>query len=175
VDFKARSPFRLVRTGEVLARVVSKQEGEIGFNVRGEAIPFSKVEVSSFKPGTNTGFTDDALVALRDGHFELKGDVLTVHEVLEVAGDVDYRTGHVDFSGDVVIHGEVKQGFQVKAKGSVFCARVIDATCWNARDLVTQQASWAGAAACAWRQRHRPPIENCLVEAQGPSGCIWAA
>jgi hypothetical protein len=179
VDFKARSPFRLVRTGEVLARVVPKQEGEIGFNVRGEAIPFSKVEVSSFKPGANTGFTDDALVALRDGHFELKSDVLTVHEVLEVAGDVDYCTGHVDFSGDVVIHGEVKQGFQVKAKGSVFCARVIDATLVECQgDLVTQQGilgRGSGSVRVGGSVTARF-IENCLVEAQGAirvrTGCL---
>jgi uncharacterized protein (DUF342 family) len=179
VDFKARSPFRLVRTGDVLARRVPEQEGEIGFNVRGEAIPFGKVEVSTLEPGANTGFTDEALVALRDGHFELRGDTLTVHEVLDVNGDVDYRTGHVDFPGDVIIHGEVKQGFRVKAEGSVFCARVIDATLLECQgDLVTQQGilgRGSGSVRVGGSLTARF-IENCLVEAQGEirvrTGCL---
>lgn len=179
VDFKSWSPFRLVRAGQVLARLVPKQEGELGFNVRGEAIPFGQSEVVELKPGPNTGFADDALVALRDGHFELRGDILTVHEVLEVAGNVDYRTGHLDFPGDVVIHGEVKQGFQVKAGGSVFCARVIDATEFSCRgDLVTQQGilgRGSGNVRVGGSVTARF-IENCLVEAQGAirvrTGCL---
>jgi uncharacterized protein (DUF342 family) len=179
VDFKSWSPFRVVRVGEVLARQVPKQDGELGFNVHGQAIPFAKTTVTELKPGANTGFTDDALVALRDGHFELRGDTITVHEVLEVTDDVDYRTGHLDFPGDVVIRGEVKRGFRVKAGGSVFCARVIDATQVDCRgDLVTQQGilgRGSGSVRVGGSVTSRF-IENCLVEAQGAirvrTGCL---
>ena len=37
----------------------------------------------------------------------------------EISGDVDYSTGHIEFSGSVVIEGSVKPLFRVKATGSV--------------------------------------------------------
>ena len=179
VDFKSWSPFRLVREGDVVARLVPGQEGELGFNVRGEAIPYAKTEVAELKPGPNTGWADNALVALRDGHFHLHGDTLVVKEVLEVAGDVDYQTGHIDFPGDVVIRGEVKNGFQLKAGGSVHCARLIDATVFSCQgDLVTQQGilgRGSGSVRVGGSVTTRF-IENCVVEAQGAirvrTGCL---
>ena len=38
-----------------------------------------------------------------------------VDEVLGVATDVDYHSGNIDFPGDVIIQGDVKDGFAVKA------------------------------------------------------------
>ena len=44
---------------------------------------------------------------------------INVFPVYEVNGDVDYKTGNIDFVGTVVIRGNVLTGFKVKASGDI--------------------------------------------------------
>lgn len=46
-------------------------------------------------------------------------DKINVFPVYEVNGDVDYRTGNIDFVGTVVIRGNVLTGFRVRASGDI--------------------------------------------------------
>src|SRR5690606_27653982 len=39
--------------------------------------------------------------------------------VYEVSGDLDMKTGNIDFVGNVVIRGNVPNGFEIKAKGDI--------------------------------------------------------
>lgn len=63
-----------------------------------------------------------------------------MNEVLEIDDDVDYKTGHINFPGDVIIRGEVKDGFKVHSRGSIFCAKTLDASeVISGKDLIVQQ------------------------------------
>jgi uncharacterized protein (DUF342 family) len=141
VDFHELSPFTLVKKGEVLATLAPKQNGAMGMTVKGTAVAFRKEIVPSPKPGKNTLLLRDGeLVAACDGRFQSSSASLWVEEVLEVKGDVDYHVGNIDFPGDVVIQGEVRDGFTVKAGKSLLCSRSIEGchvTCGG--DLVTSQ------------------------------------
>jgi uncharacterized protein (DUF342 family) len=140
IDFRELSPFILVKKGEVLATLTPKQNGAMGTNVRGTAVAFHKEAAPSPKPGKNTLWQEGSLVAACDGRFQGTIASLWVEEVLDVKGDVDYHFGNIDFPGDVVIQGEVKDGFVVKAGKSLLCNRSIEACqveCGG--DLVTQQ------------------------------------
>jgi uncharacterized protein (DUF342 family) len=53
---------------------------------------------------------------------------MSVNETLEIAGNVDYSTGHIAFSGDVIIRGAVCDGFRVAAGKSIFVKQTMDAT-----------------------------------------------
>ena len=44
---------------------------------------------------------------------------INVFPVYEVNGDVDYNTGNIDFVGTIVIRGNVRSGFKVKADGDI--------------------------------------------------------
>lgn len=179
VDYRAISPFRLVKKGEVLARLIPKQDGELGSTILGQALPFKKGTAAYPKPGENTEWSAEVVLAGCDGRFMLQADSFWVNQVLEVIGDIDYETGNIDFPGDVIIRGEVKQGFKVRSGGSLYCEEVIDVTevrCQN--DLVTKQGIIgrktgmvkAGGGVTA------KFIENCFVEAKGPvriqTGCL---
>ena len=44
---------------------------------------------------------------------------ISIHQVYELKGDVNFDIGNINFSGNVVIHGNVESGFKVEAEGDV--------------------------------------------------------
>jgi uncharacterized protein (DUF342 family) len=140
VDFRDVSAFTLVRKGDLLATLMPKQDGVMGRTVRGAAAAFKKDVVPSPKPGKNTQWQEGSVTAACDGRFQSTLDGFWVDEVLEIKGDIDYHVGNIDFPGDVVIQGEVRDGFVVKAGRSLLCLGSLEACqvdCGG--DLVTRQ------------------------------------
>ena len=179
VDFKAISPFRFVKKGDILARITPRIEGVAGIDVTGAVVAYGKSSVQFRKPGKNTQVEGGVVVAACDGKFAADDASFWVSEVLEIKGDVDYSTGHIDFAGDVIIQGQIKQGFKVKAGGSITCAKLIDASeisCGG--DLETGQGilgRMQGTVKVGGLIRTKF-IENCYVEAGGDvfvsTGCL---
>ncbi len=179
VDFKSISPFVFVKKGDTLARVTPRIEGVSGVDVTGAVVPCGKASVEPAKPGKNTLVTSDLVLAACDGRFMYRDGSFWVSEVLEVPGDVDFSTGHIDFPGDVIIKGQIKQGFKVTAGGSLYCAKLIDASeivCGG--DLETGQGilgRMQGTVKVGGTVRAKF-IENCYLEAGGnvvvATGCL---
>jgi hypothetical protein len=179
VDYKAQSPFQLVRKGNVLARIFEKREGVLGMNVKGAAVRYGRKIVKNPRLGKNTQVLGNMVLAACDGCFTFSPDSLSIAEVLSIPGDVDYSTGHIDFPGDVMVAGEIKNGFKLKAGGSLFCNRVIDATeviCGG--DLITNQGILGRGSGIvkAGGGISARFIENCFVEAKKTisvsTGCL---
>lgn len=170
VDFKEVSPFVLVKAGQLLAKRLPKKAGKMGSSVRGEAISHGIAKVTLLKPWQNTRFEDDCVVAGCDGRFECGPDSFRVNEVLEISGNIDYRTGHIDFPGDVLIRGEIKDGFKVHSGGSVYCAQTMDASeVISKKDLIVKRGIIGrnkGRISVEGRVEARF-IENCYLEAKG--------
>jgi uncharacterized protein (DUF342 family) len=140
VDFKELALFTLVRKGEVLASLQPKRDGAMGMSVLGKAVAFGREQTSFPRAGKNTELQNGAVVAKCDGRFQLDTDSFWVEEVLDIAGDVDLKVGNIDFPGDVVIRGEIRDGFTVKAGKSILCTGCIGAARVECKgDLVTQQ------------------------------------
>src|SRR5690606_12910229 len=75
-----------------------------------------------FKPGKNVVLDEERtrLYAVTDGMVTFTdNEKVNVFPVYEVNGDVDYRSGNIDFVGNVVVRGNVISGFRVKAEGDV--------------------------------------------------------
>lgn len=73
----------------------------------------------TFPKGPNTKVNPDnpdQLIAIRNGYvFYNEEDLITVKELLNVRGDVNLSTGNIFFVGDLVVHGAIKSGLDVKA------------------------------------------------------------
>ncbi|TVR57616.1 MAG: DUF342 domain-containing protein [Spirochaetaceae bacterium] len=171
VDHRAISPFVMVKAEQVLARVVPKTPGEPGTTVYGKQVPFGKHDVSFPRPGANTKWRNDTVVAACDGRLVVTTGSFDVENVLEIGGDVDYHTGHIEFAGDILIHGEIKDGFRVKSDGSIQCMSPIYASeirCTGdllaAHGIIGRQAGNLTVGGCA----NVRFIENCVVRADGP-------
>lgn len=170
VDFKEVSPFVLVKTGHLLAKRLPKKTGKMGSTVRGEAIAHQTTETAVLEPGQHTRFEDDCVVAECDGRFERGPDSFWVNEVLDISGNIDYRTGHVDFPGDVLIRGEIKDGFKIHSGGSVYCAQTMDASeVISKKDLIVERGIIGrnkGRVSVEGRVKAKF-VENCYLEAKG--------
>jgi uncharacterized protein (DUF342 family) len=139
VDHKNKSPYIMVKKGEALAKMVPEAPGEAGRNIAGEILTAGAKDVVSFRPGDNLNEKEAVLYAACHGRFEIREKVMSVNETLEIAGNVDYSTGHVAFPGDVIIHGAVCDGFRVAAGKSIFVKQTMDASQILSRgDLVVE-------------------------------------
>ena len=128
VDWKAVSPFIVVKKGELLARRVPEQAGSDGWDVYGNAIEFAKISPRLLQPGKNVESRPEGFFAQREGCFKIDERSFWVDEILVLDTGVSYATGHIDFAGDVQITGDIASGFHIHAQGGVHSTRVIDAS-----------------------------------------------
>jgi len=55
------------------------------------------------------------LLADTNGYVFYHEGLITVKQLLNVRGDVDFRTGNIFFVGDIAVHGNVRAGFDIQA------------------------------------------------------------
>jgi uncharacterized protein (DUF342 family) len=123
IDFKETAFGLNVPCGALLARLRPATQGRAGFTVRGEGLPAFSGQEAVLKAGANVEVIEAeeewVYKAAVDGRVSHHRDTLQVHETLHLAADVDYSTGNIDFSGDVLVSGSVLAGFAVRAGGSI--------------------------------------------------------
>jgi len=170
IDYREISPFVLVEKGDVLARIVPKVPGTLGETVTGKSVPFKTEKIKIVKPGKNVILDKGYARASCNGRFIVTEEGFFVSEVLEIQGDVDYHTGNIDFPGDVIIYGTVKDGFKVKSGGSVYCQRTLDASEVICRGDLIVNHGIIGKKKGVVKVNGKITakfIENCYVEAGG--------
>lgn len=170
MDYRADSPFIIVKKGDVLARDKPALQGRPGYDVTGQQIPCSLKQVPSIVAGTNVRVDPPDYLAAIDGRLEWDDRQFQVNPVLEIQDDVDYRTGHIDFPGDVVLHGVVRDRFHVRAGRSVLCTKTLDASDVTCGGDLFARSGIIGRHQAAIRVKgsvRTKYVENCHVEAVG--------
>jgi uncharacterized protein (DUF342 family) len=112
IDYKEMSPFIIVHANQLLARAVAPVPGELGYNVRGEAIPYGKKDIVKLLPGNNTFISHGSAYAKISGRLVQEKSYFHVVDFLELE-EVGYATGHIQFPGHVLIRKGVLEGFRV--------------------------------------------------------------
>lgn len=133
-DTEARIDFREVRhlpsakIGDVLAIKIPAEPGRPGIAVTDEVLLPPPGKDCSILVGKNVEMAPDGLsaYAAASGEVSVVDGRVEVERVHRVQGDVDYSIGNIDFSGTVIIHGTIKNGFKVKAEGAVVVGGNID-------------------------------------------------
>jgi uncharacterized protein (DUF342 family) len=170
VDFKEKSPFTLVNRGQVLAKKMPGRPGELGYNVFGSSLAYHTKKNPEILAGANVRPENDVYIAACDGRFQFKGSKFWVDELLFIDTDVDYKTGHIVFPGDILIKGMVKDGFKINGGKSIVCQSTLDASevvCKG--DLLVQNGiigKMEGTVRVGGGIKAKF-IENCTVEANG--------
>lgn len=113
-----------VEIGEVLAIKKEPQEGKAGTNLFGESIIPTPPEDTQILIGDGVKLIKNETVAVATiaGRPVLEGrqnKILKVLPVYTVPGDVDINVGNISFKGDIIIYGNVLEGFQVVAGGNI--------------------------------------------------------
>ena len=128
IDYKKISPFVLVRKDALIGKLVQGKEGRDGFNVLGDTLEHRVKKIMMLKPGKNIREENGRLYSSCDGRFEQQNSEFYVNEVLQISKDVDYSTGNINFPGDVMIGGNILDGFKLVSGGSIFTMKTLDAS-----------------------------------------------
>lgn len=116
MDFTVREAVPFVEEGILLAEKILPVHGKEGVSVLGEAIQTPEPLDPPLLAGHGTRISEDGLrvYATDNGqpHVDHLGTV-TVNPEYVVTGDVDFKTGNIDFKGNIVVKGRVRQGFSV--------------------------------------------------------------
>lgn len=124
VDYKNLGLVRTVHKGDIIADITLPTEGEPGTDVRGKTIRQVIGKKAAYSIGTNTELTEDGtqIVALIDGNINFKNNAFAIDNVVTIAGDVDASVGNINFVGDVVVKGEVMEGFKISSNANIIVA-----------------------------------------------------
>ncbi|WP_158084381.1 DUF342 domain-containing protein [Marispirochaeta aestuarii] len=127
VDFREARPFVVVRKGEALGRYLPPGPGTPGITVTGRILEPGIKKRIPFEPGENTFREGDYIRAAISGRFVLQRLRFSVSEVLELGG-VDFHSGNIRYPGDVILRGEICDGFSLSCGGDLHSAVPLDAT-----------------------------------------------
>jgi len=138
IDFKDRGSIPQVKEGDLLAEKVLPTDGVPGRDVLGQPIPPPVTKDVKLRGGKGAKISEDGMkvYAAVDGRPELRADGrVYVFSDLEIRGNVDLKTGHVDFQGNVGVSGTVQSGFRVRG-GSLTANEILKADIETNGDVV---------------------------------------
>lgn len=121
VDYRQLQTVQDVVIGQVIVEKIPASPGEAGSNVRGQEIPAVAGKDKQIKLGKNVAWNEDGLkiYATASGEPILANNKVSVHPLHELKGDVSFDTGNINFSGNLVVKGNVQSGFKVEAEGDI--------------------------------------------------------
>ncbi|MBT2660185.1 FapA family protein [Bacillus sp. ISL-45] len=134
-----------VRKGQLLASVVPPMNGTQGTDVTGRMIPAKPGRPIRVKPGNNVMFESGQFFAVCDGQVSITDKAVSVNPVFEVKGDLDLRTGNIDFVGNITIRGNVPSGYELKAGGDIVVEGLVEAANLQAEGNIIIKGGVAGA------------------------------
>lgn len=124
VDHYELNLINKVAPGEWLGERVDPGDGVPGKSVKGNAILALKgkkyplfYDKNSVKEVSENGIT--TLYSTRAGAVHFDGERIGVSNHLEITGNIDFRTGNVDFDGYLTVKGTIEDNFSVAANKDV--------------------------------------------------------
>lgn len=114
-----------VKPGEVLAYWHPPQEGKAGMNVYGQRVEPRQPKWATFAAGSGVTLVENGTIAVAEiaGRPTMELGRLCVKPQLVITSDVDITTGNVDFTGDVLVAGDVRESLIIRAGGIVQIGR----------------------------------------------------
>ena len=121
VDFHRLNLIKIVKKDQHLAEKIPATKGKPGISVFGTTINASAGKDRPLPRGVNTYVSDDGLnlYAKISGHIFFLRELLNIENVFIVRRDVDFSTGDINYTGDVLVFRDVKTGFKVTTDGNI--------------------------------------------------------
>lgn len=148
VDFYNLNLIQSVSTGTVLVEKIPATPGVNGVNVFGEETKARPGKDIRLPQGQNTQAIDEhtRLIATKDGHVVYVNGKVNVLSTYEVKGDVDFSTGNIKFTGNVIVRGTVKGNFSVEATGDVEIYGNLEGTVYSDSNIQVKKGIVKGKA-----------------------------
>lgn len=120
VDFKSLDIVENVKAGQLLAEKVPAEKGIPGKNLLGNIVEAKDGKDCLLPVGKNTQISEDGLKVTSkiDGMVVYKDKKISIADIY-VVNDVGLATGNINFSGSVLIKGDVSSDYTVEAEGNI--------------------------------------------------------
>ncbi len=121
VNYKELNMIQSVHKGDVICEIIPPTLSIDGKAVTGEVVKGKDGKNPVIPNGKNTVISEDqtCLLADIDGEVVYEEKKFKVINLLTINHDVDNSIGNIDFAGDVLIKGDVREGYTVKADGNI--------------------------------------------------------
>jgi|GEM_PF-1134051 len=135
VDFKNIQSIQQISQGDLIAVKIPLQPGKSGQDIFGHPLPPAPGVDRDLPAGLNTNVDLEGrqLFAAKSGYLYRHEGTICVGELFCIAGDVNFKTGNIKYSGDVIINGSVLSGFSLDVMGSIHIAGSVEASTINSR------------------------------------------
>lgn len=148
VDYWSIKMVETVEEGQVIAIYHKAYQGQDGMNVKGKIVLAKRGRDQVPLRGKGFERSEDGSIytALINGKIEMMNGRITILPVYEINGDVDLSVGNIDFRGDVIIHGGVCTGVNIKATGTVTIDGIVEGAQIEAGKDVVLRSGVMGAS-----------------------------
>ncbi len=128
IDFKSMNLIHNVAKGDVVCEITPPEEPLDGIDIFGNKVPGKRGKMPPIPQGRNIVFSEkkDKLLTACEGNLTFRSGRFHVENIYEVPGNVDNSIGNINFTGSVYIHGDVYEGYTVKAKGDITVAGMVE-------------------------------------------------
>lgn len=172
LNYKELNNVRSVHKDEIISEVYYPIEGKDGMRVDGKVISAIQGKEPKIPNGKNIAFNEDKsmLIAEKDGELLFKDGVFMINELLTIENDVDNASGNINFAGNVLIKGDVREGFSVKAEGNITVLGTAEgASLISAGDIILNHGMTGGGKGTIKASGNIKSkfLENCTAYARG--------
>lgn len=181
IDFKNMHLVTNVEQGTIIAERIPPKVGEPGKNVFGGLVMPRQGAILNLQRGENTDVVPNPenpnitnLIAKVQGNLVFRKGAFCVDSVYRVEGNVDNSTGNIDFNGDVIVKGDVLEGYTVRSKGSISVLGMVEGASLYASGDIRLEKGINGMSKGileAGKSITAKFIENCTVCADGNITC----
>ena len=121
IDFKSMNLIHNVKKGDVVCEISMPTEPEDGMDVFGQPVRGKNGTMPPIPQGKNIVYSPerDKLLTACEGNLTFRSGRFHVENVFSVSGNVD-------FTGSVMVHGDVLEGYSVTAKGDITVMGIVE-------------------------------------------------
>lgn len=168
--------FSLVHRGDIVCKIVKPTAAIQGISVRGAKIRGRHGRAVEVPRGPNVELAENGtdIIASSDGRVNFTNGKYIVGNATVINGNVDISTGDIVFDGDVMVQGDVLEGFSIDATGDVLVRGMAENTTIKAGgDIVIEKGMNGGneGSLTAGGNIKCKYLENCRVSA---GKCVYS-
>ena len=171
VNYKELNIIASVAQGETICDIILPTKGIDGHTVTNQILKSEDGKYPDVPQGMNTQLTEDRtkLVSKIEGQVTYENGKFRVQKLLSIEGDVDSSVGNIDFQGDVIVNGDIREGFTVKVSGDLIVKGTVEPCTLIVGGKICIEHSVLGGKKTnircggTFRAKH---VENCCIYAK---------
>ncbi|HWP50830.1 MAG TPA: FapA family protein [Clostridia bacterium] len=175
IDFKNMHIVNNVSKGTVICEIINPVQGTVGTSVYNKPLRPYTAKAPAIPRGENVDLVTvdehmSQLIAATDGNLVYKDKRFCVEHTFRVNGNVNNSVGNINFTGNVVVTGDVCEGYSIRTNGDVTVYGIVEgASIYAGGSIILQKGINGMGKGILEAQKDITAkfIENCTVRAGG--------